>query len=83
MALVAAALAALGIFTVKHNQINDSHNFGGRNCILFVDEDSVDDKRLSGGTPCLFTIWGSAFVAAGAGLLVLIYIVKIAVGVSV
>ena len=79
--MMVVSLVSLGIFAEKHNEIQDK--LDSSNCILYVTKDEVSDNKLSDDDACRFAIWGNAAVAVGAGLFLLVYLTKAAVGVSV
>ena len=78
------SFTSLGIFAAKHNAIDDDlpDSAGKDNCILYTTKKQLEKGKLSGGVGCRFSIWGSAVVATGAGLFMLGYLIKTAVGAS-
>ena len=82
--ITATALTSLGVFASKHNQIGDKlpDDVGDSKCILYTSHNQLEKNELSHGAGCLFTIWGGAAVALGAGLLMFGQFIKVAVAVS-
>ena len=78
--VMVVSLVSLGIFADKHNEIQGK--LDNSNCILYVTKSEVTDNKLSDDDACRFAIWGNAAVAIGAGLFLLVYLTKAAVGVS-
>lgn len=82
--MMAVALASLGIFASKHDEIGRKlpSSVGDAKCILYTSGDQLKKSELSHGVGCRFTIWGGAVVAMGAGLFMLGYLIKIALAAS-
>lgn len=82
--IMAAALASLGVFASKHNNIDDElgSTVGDSKCILYTSQNQLEKDELSHGAGCLFAIWGGAAVALGAGLFMLSQFIKVAVAAS-
>lgn len=82
--IMAAALTSMGIFASKHNHIGDKlpDSVGDSKCILYTSHNQLEKEELSHGAGCLFTIWGGAAVALGAGLLMFGQFIKVAVAAS-
>ena len=77
------ALSSLGVFAEKHHDIKVHANQSGYDCILYVTEARLKKGRLSDGASCGFAIGGNVIVALGAGLYLLSYLIKAAIGAPV
>ena len=80
--VLVVALTSLGIFTKKDQDIKRNLHKSGYDCILFATKHQLGKGHYSDNSSCGFAIWGNAIVALGAGLLLLAYLIKAAVGTS-
>ena len=81
--VVLGCIISLSVFAVKHDEIQANlPDESDGDCILYVSRSRVVNDDIGDGGFCRFAIYGSVVVGLGAALYLIVFVIKLLIGVS-
>ena len=79
--VLGCSLSSLTVFELKHSDVQGNlPDDANGDCILFVDEEQVEEGDIEGGDFCRFAIYGAGAVGLGALIHFILFFMKCVVG---